>query len=298
MKLPRLFGLALVTATVATASLLVAGSPDTGGPVKNRSLGLRPGSSEVWLANKDNDAVVVMDRTTGAVLNTVAVGVSPRNVAFNSTGSKVYVTNQRGDVALDKTFLEYTHSEKLGSVSVIDAATKAVIKTITTGIGVEPFGIALAPNGKYLLVTNFRSSSLSVIDPATDNVVATFQYDANLNFVPAGKTMADLDSNGDFIADLDGPRGIAIRAASDRAYITHLKSGFVSVVSLALNGSGVPTSLSLAKRIDLNRYPYDNFANPVKITAALSQGTPKFLEDITITPDGTKAYVPHVLHNV
>lgn len=287
----------LILAT--TASYLVAAAPTVPAPAKNRSLAINPAAkNEVWVVNEDNDAVTVQHRVTGASLATIAVGTSPRNVAFNSTGSKAYVTNERGNVALDKTFLEYNHSEILGSVSVIDTATRVVINTITAGIGVEPVGIALAPNGKYLLVTNFRSSSLSVIDPTSDTVVASLPFAANLNFLPAGVTLADVDANGDFLADLEGPSGIAIKSTSDRAYITHMKTGYVSVISLALNGSGVPTSLSLAKRINLNKYPFDSFANPVKITEAKSRGTSKFLEDITISPDGTRAWVAHVLHNV
>jgi YVTN family beta-propeller protein len=288
----------LLAVSATSASFLAAASGPSGA-TKNRSLGINPAASnELWVVNKENEKVVVMDRFSGSVLASVSVGVAPRNVAFNSTGSKAYITNQRGNVALDKTLLEYTGSEILGSVSVVDTASRNVIKTITAGIGAEPFGIALAPNGKYLLVTNFRSSSLSVIDPASDTVVASFQYNTDFNFPPTGVTIADLDSNGDMIADFEGPRAIAITGSSDRAYITHLKSGFVSVMSLALNGSGVPTSISLAKRINLNKYPFDAFNNPVKITEAKSQGVTRFLDDISISPDGTKAWLTHELLNV
>jgi len=293
-----LTGAVALAASAASASWLVA-APTTPQPTKNRSLAQNPAATdEVWVVNKDNDAVVVMNRKTGAVLATVSLGTSPRNIAFNASGSKAYITNQRGNVALDKTILEFTGTEIQGSVSVVDTATRQVVQTITSGIGTEPFGIALAPNGKYLLVTNYRSDSLSVIDPATDTVVASFQYDTNLDFPPVGKTYADLDTNNDFLADFEGPRAIAIKSTSDRAYVTHERSGFVSVISLSLNGSGVPTGMSLVKGINLNKYAFDNFNNPTPVTVALSQGTSKFLDDIAITPDGTKAWVPHVLHNV
>lgn len=294
-----LAGCALAAASAATTSLLTAAPPTVPAPSKNRSLAINPAASqELWVVNKENDAVIVINRATGAVLATIPVGVNPRNVAFNSTGSKAYVTNQRGNVGIDKTLLEYTGGEILGSVSVIDTTTRTVTKTITTGIGVEPYGVALAPNGKYLLVTNSRSSSLSVIDPASDNVVAGLAYDANLNFIPPSKTIADLDSNNDFIADFDAPRGLAISSASNRAYVAHLKSGFLSVVSLTLNGSGVPTGLSVAKRINLNKYNFDNFNNPTPITAALAQGNTRFTDDVTISPDGTRLWTAHELLNV
>ncbi|MBI3819697.1 MAG: YncE family protein [Planctomycetes bacterium] len=300
MKLSWLLsGCALLAASAATTSWLTAAAPTSPAPSKNRSLAISPAtSSELWVVNKENDVVVVTDRTAGTVLATVTVGVSPRNIAFNTSGTKAYVTNQRGTVAIDKTVLEYTGSEILGSVSVIDTASRSVIKTITTGIGVEPYGIALAPNGKYLLVTNARSNSLSVIDPSTDNVVATMAYAADLSIIPGSLTAADIDTNNDFIPDFDAPRGVAIASTSNRAYVAHLKSGFISVVSLTLNGSGVPTALSVAKRIDLNKYPYDAFVNPTKITVAKAQGNTRFTDDLAISPDGTQLWTAHQLLNV
>lgn len=293
-----LSGCVLAAASAATTSWLTAAPPTSPAPSKNRSLAISPAAaSELWVVNKENNAIVVTNRTTGAVLATIPVGVNPRNIAFNSTGTRAYVTNQRGNVSIDKTQLEYDGSEILGTVSVIDTATRTVIQTITTGIGVEPYGIALAPNGKYLLVTNSRSSSISVINPATNTVVATLQYEWDLSHIPSGKTFADLDSNNDFVADLEAPRGLAISSNSTRAYIGHLKSGFVSVVSLNLNGSGVPVSMALAKKIDLNKYAFDQFNNPVKITEAKSQGLVRFTDDVTISPDGTRLWTPHVLLN-
>ncbi|MFN0206660.1 MAG: YncE family protein [Planctomycetota bacterium] len=294
-----LLGCTLVAASAATASILTAAPPTNPAPSKNRSLAINPAaSSELWVINKENNAVVVTNRNTGAILATIALGVNPRNIAFNSTGTRAYVTNQRGNVSVDKTLLEYTGTEILGSVSVIDTATKTVVNTITTGIGVEPYGIALAPNGKYLLVSNARSSSLSVIDPATDTVVASLQYAANLGMIPNGMTAADLDANNDFIADFEAPRGLAIRSTSDRAYVAHLRSGYISVVSLTLNGSGVPTALSVAKRINLNKYNFDAFVNPTQITQAKSQGNTRFNDDVTISPDGTRLWTAHELLNV
>ncbi len=300
MKLRWLLtGAVAITATAATASFLTAGGPPPTTPTKNYSLQLRPGANEeLWVVNQDNDAVIVANRKTGAVIATIPVGMSPRNIAFDATGSKAFVTNQRGNVDLDKTFREYDGSEILGSISVIDTTTKSVSQTLTTNVGTEPFGIALAPNGKYMLVTNHRSDSLSVLDPATETIVASMKYVTDLNFPPLGVTIADMDTNDDLIADLEGPRGIAIAASSDRAFITHLRSGFVSVVALTLDGNGIPTSLSVAKRINLNKYAFDNFFNPTPITEAKSQGNSKFLEDITISPDGTRAWLGYVLHNV
>jgi YVTN family beta-propeller protein len=75
-------------------------------------------------------------------------------VAVTPDGARVYVT------ILNGTF-----------VSVIDAATNAVIATVT--VGLDPEGVAVTPDGKRVYVANDLSGSVSVIDTATNSVTAT-----------------------------------------------------------------------------------------------------------------------------
>ena len=58
-------------------------------------------------------SVVVIDTVANRIINTVLVGVSPRSVAVNPAGTRVYVTNTGDD-----------------TVSVIDTASETVIDTI------------------------------------------------------------------------------------------------------------------------------------------------------------------------
>jgi YVTN family beta-propeller protein len=60
-----------------------------------------------------------------------------------------------------------------GTVSVIDARTYQIIKTIT--VGAEPFGCALTPDGEKLYITNFSSDDISVIRTSDDKVVKTIK---------------------------------------------------------------------------------------------------------------------------
>jgi YVTN family beta-propeller protein len=57
------------------------------------------------------------------------------------------------------------------SVSVIDTASNTVVATV--GVGMNPFGVAITPDGTRAYVTNANSSSVSVIDTASNTVVAT-----------------------------------------------------------------------------------------------------------------------------
>ena len=58
----------------------------------------------------------------------------------------------------------FVTNEKSDEVTVIDASTRAVIKTIA--VGKCPRGVATSPDGRRVYVANSNSDSLSVIDAA------------------------------------------------------------------------------------------------------------------------------------
>jgi YVTN family beta-propeller protein len=71
----------------------------------------------------------------------------------------VYVANGRG-----------------GAVSVIDAASNAVLSTVA--VGQRPWGIALTPDGKKLYTANGPSNDVTVLDADRMQVIKK---------IPAGK---------------------------------------------------------------------------------------------------------------
>ncbi|MCB9916258.1 MAG: YncE family protein [Planctomycetes bacterium] len=252
----------------------------------------------VWVCNRDNNTVSLVDVGTASVVAEIGVGVNPRSLALSPDGAKLFVVNQRGDVPLSANSVTgFPANAARGTVSVIDTGTLAVSSTLT-GVGVEPYGLAMAPNGKFFAVTAFRSGTVKLFRTSTQAQMASLQYDNNLSMLPVGVTVADADANHDGIADLGEPRGFVIRSDSARMYVTHNRSPYVSVLDIALDGTGSPTGITLAGKIDLNEYPYDPFYNPTKVQVLQSQGLPRFLEDIALSPDGTRALVPHVLHNI
>jgi 6-phosphogluconolactonase (cycloisomerase 2 family) len=257
-------------------------------------------ASEVWACNRDNGTVAVVDATLGALVAEIPVGVNPRSIAFTPDGTRAYVANQRGNVPVDVSFISpFTGAEIRGTLSVIDTATRTVIQTLDSAqVGVEPYGVAVAPSGKYFAVTGFRSGTLRLFSVASSGQVAGLQFLSNLAEIPPPFTIADADSNRDQIADLGDPRGFTIRSDSARIYVTHNKSPFISVIDVALDPSGMPIGLSIAAKIDTNEYPFDPFFTPTPVQVIASQGVPRFLEDIALAPDGKRALIPHLLHNV
>src|SRR5262245_8187027 len=152
-------------------------------PTRSSPIAITSNDQLVWSVNPDNNSVSVFDVQNDANLKVaeVPVGFEPWCVAITPDNAKVYTTNMAS-----------------GTVSVISAAARAVVKTIR--VGAEPFGCALSPDGTRLYVTNQSSDDVSLIDTASDTVVKTIR--------PVGPK----------------PRGIAISADGTKVFVTQFLS--------------------------------------------------------------------------
>ena len=254
--------------------------------------------NHVWVCNKTNYSVSLIDVAAGQALAEIRVGVWPRSCALSADGSKLFVACQRGNIYEDQNrVVGMPATVRRGIVTVIDTQARAVSQQLYD-VGVEPYGVALAPNGKWFAVSGFRSGTIKLFDAATHAEVLEHQYDRSLNFISAPKTVKDVDANRDGLADLGDPRGFTIRSDSQAIYVTHNKSPYISVLSVSLDAAGLPTAISLASKIHINEYPFDPVMNPTPVQEIKSQGVPRFMEDIALSPDGSLAAIPHLLHNV
>lgn len=144
---PRRLLLALGAAAFAVAPAAMAGTSSS-------PIALDRTETELWAVNPDTDtvAVVGVNAPDGTRAVEVPVGREPQSLAVSADNTKVYVANAVS-----------------GTVSVVDRAARAVVRTIR--VGVEPWGLALTPNGRKLYVANSASGSVTVIDTATDTVL-------------------------------------------------------------------------------------------------------------------------------
>lgn len=130
-------------------------------PVMNHNAVYSPDGKEIWTSQMNMAGkVLVYDAATYTLKNTIAVGMEPAEVTFSADGSKVYVANGGDD-----------------NVSVINPATKAIIKTID--VGDNPVAAWVGYDGK-MYVDNEDGKSVSVINVASDKVVQTIA----LGFMP------------------------------------------------------------------------------------------------------------------
>jgi len=134
---------AVVNGSAGTATF-IAGIPAPLG------IAISPNGKTLYVVSNIASGVVsVIDTTTQTVAATIGVGVDPVAVAVSADGSQAFVSNSNGGIGN-------------GTVSIINTATDAVTGT-PIAVGAFASGIAVTPDGKYVLVTDMTGNSLSVI---------------------------------------------------------------------------------------------------------------------------------------
>ena len=146
-------------------------------PVGNAPAGVAAKDDDpntVFIAERDDDSVAVLDLAQQRVRSRVRVGSHPfallydaprqRLYALNVQSDDVSVIDTRGDTRAD------THSDARDDTKS-DTRPLPVIKTIK--VGKAPYGAALADGGALLYVTNQHDDTVSVIDADTLQVVRT-----------------------------------------------------------------------------------------------------------------------------
>ena len=157
--------------------------PDADAPRRRSDIpagiAVSPDGKRLYVALNLSNRLAELDAATGRVLRIWDVGVDPYFVVLG--GSKAYVSNWGGRrpdansltgpagvgtrVRVDPVY----HVASEGSVSVIHLDSNTNQNEILTGLHAS--GLALSPNGRYLVVANAGSDTLTVIDTRTDEIV-------------------------------------------------------------------------------------------------------------------------------
>jgi len=139
------------TALVTVLDTIVSGRTK----VRNRAYaaGISP-ANVAYVSQSDLALILRWNLVSQRVNDSVTVGNTPTEMAFNSTGSRLYVTNQGS-----------------GTISAIDVAANTVIDAIP--VGNRPFEVIVEP-GDSILWTG-KIDSLYGIRLATKEIIARFQ---------------------------------------------------------------------------------------------------------------------------
>jgi YVTN family beta-propeller protein len=126
-----------------------------------------PDRGRVYVANYDSNSVSVIDSTTNTVLHTLTGITSANGVAYDQTQNIIWVTNYELNL--------------LTPIQANEGATDfVVLPAIRVGQG--PWGVAYEPVHNYVYVANSLDNSVSVVNAATQAVVATVEDSFNQPF--------------------------------------------------------------------------------------------------------------------
>ena len=151
-------------------------------------IAVSPDGKRLYVALNLSNRMAELDAANGRVLRLWDVGFAPFGVAL--AGQKAYVSNWGGrrpdgkgptGPAGHETLVRVDpvrHIASEGSVSVIDLKQtegKSEVGSVKCEIltGLQACAIAASPNGRWVVVANSGSDTLSVIDTRTDQIVET-----------------------------------------------------------------------------------------------------------------------------
>jgi YVTN family beta-propeller protein len=188
------------------------------------------GKSAYALLNQNNTlAKIDLTATTPTQGEQIRVGNAPHSIVIASNGKTAYVSNEGGRPATEGDFQIYSAGTEIvadpqvgaavtGTVSVVNLAKMKVTATISTGL--HPTGMAFY--GKFLLVANTYSDTISVIDTDTNEVARTIDLALPIKVPGKGKSVYGA-----------APNSIAVDAKRGIAYVALYNANAIGVVNLS-----------------------------------------------------------------
>ncbi|MDE1178002.1 MAG: YncE family protein [Edaphobacter sp.] len=140
-----------------------------------------------------NSRVEVIDTTTGKALGAVTGFKSTHGIALDPNGRVGYISDGAGN-----------------AIGVFDREKLTVIKTVPAGT--NPDGIAYEPTTKTVWAFNGKSKNVTVLDTATDEVVATIS-------LPGKPEFPQTDGHGSVFVNIEDQNAIVKLDASTRKVV-------------------------------------------------------------------------------
>ncbi len=193
----------------------------------NHNAAFDPTGNEIWTCGMMTAGMLyIMNGTSLAITDSIAVGNTPQEVSFAPGGRYAFVCNGGSH-----------------NVMVIDHMTKQLVKTID--VGTNPVGAWPGSNG-MMYVDNEDSKTVSAIDTGTLTVTRTYNLGFTPGMVACGPNrelwITNEDSGSVVINSVDkdsviarcatgaGAHGIVFNADASKAYVTNQLAHTVSVI--------------------------------------------------------------------
>jgi len=193
-------------------------------------IAVSPDAKTAYAVLNNNDTLTKIDLTAATPVQgpEIRVGNVPHSVVISPDGKTAYVSNEAGRIATAEDFQLFSNGTPVvaeyptgttapGTVSVVDLASFTVTGSITTGH--HPTGMAFW--GRYLLVANAYSDSISVIDTTTNTEER--KIDLGLPLAAPGESEHVYGA---------GPNSIAVDEKNQVAYVALYNANAIAVVDL------------------------------------------------------------------
>jgi phospholipase C len=133
-----------------------------------------PDGTQLWVADSENDQVVVLSAGSLRGVDTIGVGRTPWNIAFSADGTSAYVTNTNDDTV---SVIGVAHLRQQGKIALpaFEVANKVITTEQYSQLHHQPGAIAVNPGDGTVWVACNSSSSLAIINPANNTVAAAFE---------------------------------------------------------------------------------------------------------------------------
>lgn len=230
--------------------------------------------TKVYVLNQFGTTVMEVDPEGGVVLRTAPVLREPKGAVVSKDGKYLFVANflpaQRAD-------LDYVAAD----VSVIDLASFKKIKDIQLANGSNALrGIALSPDGKYVLV----SHNMGRFTVPTSQLQQGWMNTSALSIVDAEK----LTFEGGIVLD-EPERGAAgiwdIKSVGDKIYVTHSGTHDLSVIDYPAMEAKLKAYTGTKENLS-----YDlRFMYGIRERVKLSGNGPR---KMAVSKDGKQIYIP------
>ena len=207
------------------ATILVGNSPT--------NIGVNPNTNRIFVPNTADNTVSVIDGSSNTVIDTIAVGYWPVDVGVNPVTNRLYVAHFYGQAVwvIDgdtfQTLAEIPVSFNANGVAVNPDTNRVYVSGSTTEvpvidgltnsfIGPLPLGakrLDVNPATNHIYITHFTDNTVTVVDAATNTVVAAVQGSHS-------------------------PNDIAVNPNSDRVYVGHKDPTFYGQYFISVIGDG------------------------------------------------------------
>ena len=206
---------------------------------------------EVWVAAQFQNAIQIVDPDSNQVVDYIAVGNNPHNIAFTPDGQYAYVTSWHED-----------------EVWKIDVAKRKAIKSIP--VGPAPAHVLVAPAGR-VYVSIMGADYIAVIDQSTDDVIGKITVGKaphGMWYTPDWRSLVVGEAHGAraTVVAVDQakatasipvgvfPLGLGLTPDGTKAYVPNGFSGTVSILNL--------TNQMAIKDLDVGGFPVDAVVHP------------------------------------